>query len=571
MAEQVSCKMRILSENYRDFIIGNERNLMLDGIDVKQVCEQELVQGYRGLYVEKELVEPMNLSKFSYSAIPNCYTLLDMEAMNQAGITRVQNYPSLQLKGEGVLIGFLDTGIDYANPVFRNLDGTTRILGIWDQTIQTGVLPKGFDYGSAYSEEDINEALSLEDEQAQKERVPTEDTNGHGTFLSSIAAGGADVENRFLGAAPESTIAVVKLKEAKTYLKDYYFIKKDAVCYQENDIMAAIRYLDELAKEKNLPMVICVALGSNLGGHNITEPLAVALEAYAYHVGRAIVIGGGNEASQRHHFLGELKNDTDVKDVEIRVGNQELGFTMELWTDIPNILAVSIVSPSGERIPRVPLRQTGSNVYRFVLEETVVYLDYKILVERSNSELIVFRFDAPTAGIWKITVESVQIADGIFHMWLPVSEFLTSDTYFLRSNPDYTITGPGNAVSPMTVAFYDGVDNSIDIHSGRGYTRNERLKPNFAAPGVNVLGAGKRGQFVRRTGSSIAAGITAGAAALLMEWIVYQLGYPDVDSTPIKNLLILGTVRSNTNTYPNREWGYGALNLYKTFDEIRQY
>ena len=123
----------------------------------------------------------------------------------------------------------------------------------------------------------------------------------------------------------------------------------------------------------------------------------------------------------------------------------------------------------------------------------------------------------------------------------------------------------------MTVAYYNGIDNSIDINSGRGYTRNERIKPDFAAPGVDVLGAALRGQFVRRTGSSIAVGVTAGAAALLLEWIVYQLGGEGIDTIQIKSLLILGTVRDPLNTYPNREWGYGRMNLYRTFDEVRRY
>lgn len=562
------CKNRILAEEYRDFIIGDGRSTVLESVIQAQSCTLDLGFNYSCVYVEGVYADPINLQRFSYNSIPNCYTLLDMEAMNQAGITQIQNYPTLQLKGEGVMIGFVDTGIDYTNPIFRNLDGTTRIESIWDQTVQTGVSPQGYLYGSEYDRETINRALLSEQ---PSEIVPSVDTNSHGTFLASVAAGGGVPEQQFLGAAPESTLAVVKLKPAKEYLRRHYFIREGADCYQENDIMIAIKYLDELAKEKNMPLVICIALGTNMGGHDSTSPLSFVLELYANQVNRAVVIGGGNEANQRHHFRGVAEQVEDIKEVEIRVEDGVIGFTMELWSDIPNIMAVSIISPSGESIPRIPIRQSGSSVYQFVFERTVVYVDYRILVEKTNSELILLRFDGPVVGIWRVVVEPVQIADGIFHIWLPVKEFLSGEVYFLESNPNYTITDPGNTRSPITVAFYNGSDNSIDINSGRGYTRTGRVKPEFAAPGVNVLGAGRRDQFVRRTGSSIGVGITAGACALLFEWIVNQLGESGIDSIQIKNLLILGTTRSPVGDYPNQEWGYGRINLYQTFDTFRRY
>lgn len=562
------CKNRILSEEYRDFIIGSGRTPALEGVMQAQSCSLELGFDYRCVYVEGLYADPINLQRFSYNAIPNCYTLLDMEAMNQAGISQIQNYPTLQLNGEGVMIGFIDTGIDYTNPVFRNLDGSTRIETIWDQTIQTGESPEGYLFGSVYDRETINRALESD---RPLEIVPSEDLDGHGTFLASIAAGGGVPEQQFLGAAPESTLAVVKLKPAKEYLRRHYFIREGAACYQENDIMLAVKYLDELADARNMPLVVCIALGTNMGGHDATAPLSYVLDLYANKAKRGIVIGGGNEANQRHHYRGVSSQIEDVKEVEIRVESGVIGFTLELWSDIPNIMAVSVISPSGERIPRIPIRQSRSSVYQFVFERTQVFVDYRILVEKTNSELVLFRFDGPAPGIWKIVVEPVQLADGIFHMWLPVKEFLSGEVFFLDSDPDYTITDPGNARSPITVGFYNGSNNSIDINSGRGYTRTERVKPEFAAPGVNVLGAGRRDEFVRRSGSSIAVGITAGACALLLEWIVNQLGEGGIDTIQAKNLLILGTSRSPDEEYPNQEWGYGRLNLYGTFDEFRRY
>lgn len=563
----MDCREQIISEDYRDFIVSQLNQSELDMYRREGTCMQEMRFLYDVIYLENSTVDPISFGRYSYNSIPKCYALLDTEAMTQSGILQIQNYPTLNLQGTGVMIGFIDTGIDYQNPIFRNLDGGTRIAGIWDQTIQTGTPPEGFAYGSEYDREQINRALQSE---RPVEIVPSVDTNTHGTFLASIAAGGANEENQFIGAAPNAVIAMVKLKEAKTYLKDFYQIHTSEPCYQENDIMLGIEYLDRLAAKENLPLVICVALGTNMGGHSALSPLVGLLEIYSNIANRVIVIAAGNEANQRHHYQGKLENDNAADEVEIRVGENVSGFTMELWTENPNLMEVTLISPSGGTSSRLPIRRDESFEYRYVFEGTTVSITYKLFLERSNAELVIFQLRGPTEGIWKVRVEAVQVTEGIFQMWLPMREFMDGETYFLESNPNTTFTEPGSAITAMTVGFYNGRDKSIAISSGRGYTRGSIIKPNFVAPGVNVTGAIARNQFTERTGSSIAAGITAGAAALLLEWILYQLGEESVDSIQIRNLLVLGTEKMEGETYPNRTWGYGMLNLFQTFDKIRR-
>ncbi len=567
MPELSICRERILSNNYFDFIISQLGVNEFEDIVTEDTCTQQTEFIYDIIHVEREVAEPLTFERYSYNAIPKCYTLIDTDAMTQAGILQVQNYPTLNLQGSGVMIGFIDTGIDYQNPVFRNLDGSTRIAGIWDQTIQEGTPPRGLLYGTEYRSERIDEALRSEN---PLQIVPSRDEQSHGTFLASIAAGGPNEENQFIGAAPDATIAMVKLKPAKQYLKDFYEIHTDAECYQETDIMLGLKYLNQLAEELDLPLVICIALGTNQGGHSALSPLIGLLEVYSNLAQRAIVIGAGNEANQRHHYLGQAENVNDIKEVEIRVSSGVSGFCMELWTENPNIMNVTVVSPSGGRTPIFPVRSNQTQDYRFIFEGTEITIDYKLFLERSNAELIFFRLRNPTEGIWKVIVTPVQVAEGTFHLWLPMTEFLQNEVYFLESNPDYTITEPGSAITAMTVGFYNGNDNSVAISSGRGYTRNRAIKPNFVAPGVNVTGAVARNLFAERTGSSIAAGITAGASALLLEWIVYRLEEGAADSIQIRNLLTLGTERNPDETYPNRTWGYGRLNLYQVFEELRR-
>ncbi len=565
--DRETCRKMIMSEDFIDFIAPVYREITPEEAQRAMACVQSMDFGFQAVYVERTLTEPVSLEYYRYNSIPNCYQLMDLQAMDDEGISVVQSYPTLNLQGNGVMVGILDTGIDYRNPLFRNIDGSTRIAGIWDQTIQDGTLPDGLDYGSEYTEEMINEALRSEN---PLEIVPSMDTEGHGTFIASVAAGNADLEHRFIGAAPEATLAVVKLKPAKAYLKDFYVIRQDATCFQENDIMLAMKYINALARKRNMPLVMCVALGTNLGGHNGTSLLSNMLDAYSSVLNRSVVISAGNGAVHRHHFSRELSSMDDTADAEIRVGEGVEGFVAELWTAVPNVMTVAITSPSGERTGYITLKQGREYRETFVFDRTEVEVEYRLLLENNDSQLIFMRIRNPAPGIWKISVKPVLRSDGRFHIWLPVQDFLTGEVYFLEANPDTTLAEPGSSLVAMTVAYYNGVDKSVDINSGRGYTRDGRVKPDYAVPGVLVSGAGLNNEFVVRSGSSVAAGIATGAVALLMEWVLNNTEAWGVNSSQIRNIILLGAEQRPGMESPNREWGYGAMNLYRSLDILRQ-
>ncbi len=565
MADE-SCRQKILSQDFIDIIVPAYQQSAQIVVGQNRACMEDAGFGYRILHIDKDLVGDITIETFGYNGIPNCYALLDVNVMNQTGISALQNFPTLNLLGTGIMIGFLDTGIDYTNPVFRNSSGGTKIAGIWDQTIQTGNVPEGFSYGSEYTEEQINEALRSG---VPETIVPTKDTNGHGTFLASIAAGNADLSNGFQGAAPGATLAVVKLKETKRYLKEFYNIKTDAISFQENDIMMGLRYLHLLAVKRNMPLVICVALGSNFGGHNGASVLSLLLQQYAQLENRCVVIGGGNEANMRHHFQGKLE-EGKIQEVEIRVEKEGAGFVAELWTTFPNVVTVYISSPSGEQSPLISVRQGSFYTLEFPFDKTEVTVEYRLLLTNNDSQLIFLRFSNPAPGIWKIGVNPLKRTDGIYHIWLSIEEFQENNAYFLEANPDMTLTEPGSTYGAMTVSYYNGVDNAVDINSGRGYTRSNLIKPDFAVPGVQVTGASMDGRFVKRSGSSIAAGITAGASALIMEWLGQQEEIRGVTTSQVANIILLGTNQGVFSEYPNREWGYGTMNIYQSLDRLRR-
>ena len=562
-----NCKEKIISEDYWDFIIPLYRDEELKEVNPENVCIQEMDFGYKSVSVDRRILLPLSFREYWYSTIPKCYTLLDMQPLDAAGIITLQNYPTLQLMGDGIMIGFLDTGIDYQNRVFRNLDGTTRIVGIWDQTIQTGRTPQGLYYGTEYTEEMINTALRSED---PLQIVPSVDTDGHGTFVASAAAGGAEVGKQFLGAAPEASIAMVKLKPAKNYLKEFFAIAQDAVCYQENDIMLGLRYLNDLARKQGMPLVICVALGTSFGGHNGDSILADILDIYATVRNRCVVVGTGNEAARRHHYFNRFTDAQDTRTAEIRVGEGTQSFAVELWSTLPNIVMVSVTSPSGERTGMIPIRLGYLFDFLFTFERTTITVEYRLLQRNNDAQLVFIRFQNAVPGIWKIDIKPAMQTTGDFHIWLPMEEFLEGEVYFLESNPDTTFTEPSGGRNTMTVAFYNSRENGVDINSGRGYTRDEKIKPDYAAPGEAVTGAVPGGEFKNRTGSSAATAIAAGGCALIMEWISEQPGARGVSSSQVRNIIVMGTQKLPGIEYPNTQWGYGTMNLYRSLDILRQ-
>lgn len=377
--------------------------------------------------------------------------------------------------------------------------------------------------------------------------------------MAGVACGGEDIANDFIGAAPNASIAVVKLKEAKQYLKDFFFIPDDVPVFQENDVMMGIAYLNGLATVMNMPLVLCIPLGNAVGSGE-TGPLSSYLNYICTRRKRSVVTAAGNEANSRNHFQGRILPNMEYENVEINVEEDREGFFLELWAYAPELYAVSILSPTGEEIPRIPVRIGNSEVYNFVFEQTTVVIDYRIEAQETANQLVYFRFIRPKKGIWTVRVYPQSIVTGNYNLWLPRRRMTDGEVFFLRSNPDITITTPGTARQVITAGGYNVANDSIYSNSGRGYTLAGDIKPDFAAPAVNVYGPGTRGNFVTYTGTSAAAAVTAGACAQVMQWAIVEQNNPTISNEAIKNMLIRGARRTTERTYPNREWGaYGNI------------
>ena len=225
------------------------------------------------------------------------------------------------------------------------------------------------------------------------------------------------------------------------------------------------------------------------------------------------------------------------------------------------MFAVSITSPTGEVMPRVSVWNGQQQKQRFLLENTFVIIDYQLGSEKSREQLIHIDFSNPVRGLWQIEVFPYRISDGTFNMYLPITNFLEEDVYFVRSNPDMTLTVPSSAKFPMAVGGYNSVTDGIYIESGRGYSMDGAIKPDFAAPAVNVFSQNKFGQYEGMTGTCAAVAISAGACALLMEWNITHIDNRNVNSVELRNQIINGTRRISNQLFPNREEGYGRLDV----------
>ena len=560
------CRNRILSEEYAAFII--EYHDDLPDLSAKYDFCFEIINATHAIAYTPIATLPNNLIHiFGYSIYPSVFGLLDITSVEASGIVRLRNIPALNLRGQGVLIGIIDTGIDYTHDAFKYADGTSRILSLWDQTIESeNSRPEGFNYGTEYTQFQLNLALASANPLTV---VPSVDENGHGTFLAGIAAGSRSEENNFTGVVPDAEIVVVKLKPAKQFTRDFFMIPEGATCYQENDIMLGVKYLTNISRKSVRPISICIGFGTSQGAHDERGVLSSYLSDIADENGVAVVIAAGNEGNRGHHYYGLVDKVSGYDTVELKVGPNETGFSMELWGDAPSTFSIDILSPTGEYIPRVPARIGETREIQFIFEDTKIYLDYQVIETQTGDELILMRFRNPTEGIWRFRVYSSSDLDLNFNIWLPMNQFISDTTYFTEPDPEYTLTSPGNTFIPIVVTAYDHTNDSLYINASRGYTRTQQISPSLAAPGVNIIGPTINNGYKLSTGTSIAAAHTAGVSAMLLEWGIARGNYTQLDSVEIKNFLIRGARRDPNVTYPNKEWGYGILDIYGSFASLR--
>ena len=314
-------------------------------------------------------------------------TLNAISPLEASGAPVFNNNPYLRLNGRGVLVGIIDTGIDYLNKEFQREDDTTRIVRIWDQTIQGDKDIYDLKYGTEYTEDQINQAISLQTSGGDPYSiVPSKDDIGHGTRLAGII-GGRGINPDLKGAAPDCQFVIVKLSRAtKVELDAAVIDKTDVPSYTPWSALLALRYIIAVARELKRPVVVFEPLGSNMGSHIGNGIVEQSINNYSSQSGTVVVVPTGNQGNTDTHTEGIIESAGDIKDIEIRVGEKQKNLPIEIWVNKPNRVKLSIVSPSGEVIDNLEAKNTNNERIKFLYEGT------EMIVNFTSPELSTGRF-----------------------------------------------------------------------------------------------------------------------------------------------------------------------------------
>jgi subtilisin family serine protease len=504
-----------------------------------------------------------------YADPGSALTLCDISPVEASETTVFHNNVYLPLSGLGVIIGIVDTGIDYLNEEFINEDGTTRILTIWDHTIEGGSPSAEIPIGVVYTEEDINKALEIKRNGGDPYSVvPSKDDIGHGTHIAGIAAArGANPE--LVGAAPRCSLAIVKLRPGTKAFREYYAIYGNEVAYINTGVFLGLKFLNSFASKLKKPIVLLIPLGTNMGAHNgesLTERYINEISQFS---GVVVVAPTGNQGNSDTHTTGVISNIGDTGVIELRIGKNQKDIRIEIWVSKPDKVSLSITSPTGEVTRKiVPKLKEVSNI-NFVYERTQMTIEYFIPEEITGDQKIIITARGIKEGIWQFRLIGDLIVVGKYDSWILQKELLAPDTKFLNPNKNTTLTLPATAQKAISVAYYNQNNNSIVPQSGNGYTRNNMIKPDIAAGGINAITTTVGGGTKVISGSSVAAAVVAGACALILQWGIVDGNDTTMYSSKVKTYLIRGTTRRPGDVYPNPQWGYGMLNMKGTFDNIR--
>lgn len=532
------------------------------------VTAEELIAGYGLLTVPENLVDTVSrLPQIEYVEKPKrlFFSMADgKEVSCVLPVTKRQPF----LSGKGILLAVIDSGIDYTNRNFRNADGSTRILALWDQTVspdaEKGFFPpEGFVTGTEFTREQINAALREADPLRQYELVPSRDSSGHGTAVAGIAAGaaanvtGGVANNNYESVAPESELLIVKLGTPR-----------ENSFPRTTEMMRAVTYVVRKAQSINRPVAINLSFGNTYGAHDGSSLLERFLDNAA-EIGRTVIcVGSGNEGASAGHREGRV-NVGETAATELSVGAYETAFSVQLWKTYTDVFRITLRSPGGQEFSfstekggEITWEAERTRILIYVGEPSPYAVEQEIYFDFIPENLYI------SPGIWSFLI-GTQEKESSFYFYLPSQAARNQNTRFFEPNPNLTLTIPSTASKVITVGAYDSTYDAYADFSGRGYRYAERdigllaagaAKPDLAAPGVNITAPDIYGGYRSFTGTSFATPFVTGAAALFMEWGIVQGNDAFLYGEKVKAYLRRGARKiRGEEFYPNDRVGYGAL------------
>ncbi|NBI60986.1 hypothetical protein D3Z53_23935 [Lachnospiraceae bacterium] len=577
--------------------------------EVRLIAESvtEMANEYAVIVIrESRISELVRIPEVEYVEKPKRLFFQVANGKRVSCINPVRQVP-FSLRGKGILVAIVDSGIDYSLWDFRNPDGTTRIRALWDQSI-TGNPPAGYSIGTEYTQEQINEALSMVNQQERNQIVPSRDISGHGTAVAGIAAGNGrqrmsseNIRNRenggqpgmpadegngngiqagmpedtgtsagisyrsdssavaeqYAGVAPESELLIVKMGSPRA---DGF--------PRTTELIQGVDYVIKKALELRMPVAVNISFGNTYGPHDGSSLLERFLDDISNYWKSVICVGTGNEGTSAGHTAGRMRENQEEV-VQLGVQTNEPALNVQIWKSYVDQADISLVSPSGVRVGPI---QEILGPQRFVLGNTEILLYYGEPSPYSVRQEIFIDFlprqSYIDSGVWKIILTPRKIVNGEYEMWLPSQGVLNVGTAFLYPESGATLTIPSTASRVVTVGAYDALNYAYADFSGRGarteytagYENVAAFKPDLAAPGVNVMTAAAGGGYAPVTGTSFATPFVTGGAALLMEWGIVRNNDPYLYGEKVKAYLRRGARElPGFEKFPNPQVGYGAL------------
>lgn len=511
-----------------------------NSVDAIGAKVEDLGYGFGILIIKvNDLSRIIELEGLQYIELPKILYTSAYDSNRASCIPSVWN--SYNLTGEGILVGFLDTGIDYTHNAFKDADGNTRIEYIYD--LENRIV---------YDKNKINEALKSEDPFSV---VPEIDLLGHGTHVAGIACAGGNINFDNYGVAYKSSIAMVKITGENSL--------RAALSTQ---LMRGLKFLMDKSNEINKPLVVNISLSTNDGSHNGSSLLEKYIQTFTQLQKAVIVVAAGNEGNSAHHVGGKMKKEEDL---DLNIGDGEKVIMLDFFKPVLVDVSVEVISPTG--ISTGPMELSESYKERFVGREKIIVYSTgpkPFDIQGQTTISILPLGDAITAGGWRIIVKKLNNYEGYFDIWLPISEGLNERTRFLQPDVYNTLGIPATVEGVISVGSYNFLNNNLSAFSGRGVVRPEWLiKPDLVAPGENILSTAEEQGFDTKSGTSMAAPQVAGICALLFEWGIIRNNDPFLYGERIKYYLIKGAKRTIFGeAYPNPDLGYGFVCLDRTME-----